>query len=61
MNASCSKNPYFHTCLIYNANQIVQVVSNGQDYIRGSSDLAKNNLAILNSLENDLLVIVSIE
>ena len=50
-----------HKCLIRNASQIVQVVANGEDYVRGSADLAKNNLAVLNSRESDPLMIVSIE
>jgi hypothetical protein len=47
--------------LIYNPSQIVQVVSSGEDFVRGSSNLTANNLAILNSKENDPLVLVSIE
>jgi hypothetical protein len=50
-----------HKFLIYNPSQIVQVVSNGEDFVRGSSNLTTNNLAILNSKENDPLVLVSIE
>ena len=50
-----------HKCLIYKASQVVQVVSNGEDYIRGCSDLTTNNIAILNQKEDDSLVIVSIE
>ena len=50
-----------HKFLIYNPSQIVQVVSNGEDFVRGSSNLVANNLAILNSKENDPLVLVSIE
>jgi len=50
-----------HRCLIYNASQVVQVVSNGEEYVRGSSDLVSNNLAILNFKENNSLIIVSIE
>jgi hypothetical protein len=47
--------------LIYNPIQIVQVVSNGEDFVRGSLNLTTNNLAILNFKENDPLVLVSIE
>jgi len=47
--------------LIYNPSQIVQVVSSGEDFVRGSSNFIANNLAILNSKENDQLVLVSIE
>jgi hypothetical protein len=47
-------------CLIQNALQIVQVVSNGEKYVRGSSELIQN-LAILNFKQDDHLCIVSIE
>jgi len=50
-----------HNFLIHNPSQIVQVVSNGEDFVRGSSNLTTNNLAILNSKEKDPLVLVSIE
>lgn len=45
--------------LIYGANQIVQVVSNRERYLRGTDPKIKN-LAILNKTnENDNLCIVS--
>ena len=50
-----------YKCIIFNAQQIVQVVSGGERYVRGNSDKIKN-LSILNKTnETDNLSIVSIE
>lgn len=48
-----------HKCRIYDAEQVVQIVSNGEQYIRGNTDKIKN-LSILSRKENDSLTIVSI-
>lgn len=47
------------TTLIHSIEQIVQVVSNSERYVRGGSDKIKN-LAILNRKENENLSIVSV-
>jgi len=50
-----------HKCLIYGASQIVKVTSNGENFIRGNSDLIKN-LPVLNQKdESNRLCLVSIE
>lgn len=46
--------------LVHSAEQIVQVVSNGERYIRGNTDQMKN-ISILNSRPADNLTIVSIK
>lgn len=47
--------------LIYNASQIVQVVSNGERYLRGNSEKIKN-LSILKKTDpKENLCLVSIE
>jgi imidazolonepropionase len=46
-------------CLIYGAEQIVQVVANKESYIRGGSDQMKN-LALLNKKSDTLLSLVII-
>ena len=58
MNNASAKS---HKCIIQNAGQIVQVVSNGEEYVRGLPDLTKNNLSILNCKEADPLIIISIK
>lgn len=49
-----------YKCLIHSAEQIVQVVSNGERYVRGNSEKIKN-LSILNRKESENLSIVSID
>jgi imidazolonepropionase len=49
-----------HKCLIWGAEQIVQVVSNRERFVRGGTDLMRN-LAILTKKPDDLLIIVSID
>ena len=46
--------------LVHSAEHIVQVVSNGERYVRGNTDKMKN-ISILNSRPSDNLAIVSIE
>ena len=48
-------------CLIYNPAQIVQVVSNGQRYIRGGHDDMKHLALLENKDPSKKLVLVSIK
>jgi hypothetical protein len=59
MNTNTIKKSY--NCIINNAMQIVQIVSNGERFIRGNSDQLKNLSIINKTKETDNLCIVSIE
>jgi hypothetical protein len=48
-------------CLIYNASQIVQVVSNKEKYVRGNFTQKIKDLSVLEKKESDKLSIVSIK
>ncbi len=47
--------------LVYNASQIVQVVSNKERYVRGNCTQKIRNLSIIEKKESDKLSIVSIK